>query len=247
MRRAVRVVVATPGDGGPWGAGPWPVVTVLHGHGGDAANWARRLGPGGLERLAARFGVVIVCPDGGADSWYLDSPRDSTVRMETFLARELPAWAEARYAVRRGRAFRAITGLSMGGHGALLVALRHRDVYSAAASMSGGVDLAQFPERWGKARHLGPWPSDSLVWQAHSVAHLAARADTSGMPRLMVDVGLGDFFLAPNRRLHDVLARRGIAHDYAERPGGHTWAYWTRALPVHLAFFREGFDAASTR
>ena len=218
-------------------------MTLLHGHGGDAANWARRLGPGGLEALAAHFGTLIACPDGGADSWYLDSPRDASVRMETFLAAELPAALAARYPLRTGRASRAITGLSMGGHGALFVAMRHRGVYGAAASMSGGVDLGQFPERWGKARHLGPWPADSTVWQAHSVLRLAATADTAAMPRLMVDVGVGDFFLAPNRALHETLTRRGIAHDYAERPGGHTWAYWTRALPMHLAFFREGFDA----
>lgn len=242
MRRSVRVVVATPG-----GRGPWPVVTLLHGHGGDAANWARQLGPGGLEAMAARFGVVIACPDGTADSWYLDAPRDPAVRFETFLARELPAWLDRRPDTRRDRAGRAITGLSMGGHGALFVALRHADVYGAAASMSGGVDLAQYPDRWGIARLVGPWPQDSSAWHAHSVVRLAARVDTAGLPRLAFDVGTGDFFLDPNRRLHDVLTRRGIAHDYAERPGQHTWDYWRRALPLHLAFFREGFDAAPAR
>ena len=235
MGRAVQVVVAV-----PEGEGPFPTVYLLHGHGGDAKNWARRLDPlGGLGAYADRFGVVLVCPDGTPDAWYFDSPRDPTVRMETFVATELPAYVEAHLPVVADRAWRAITGLSMGGHGALYLALRHPERYAAAASMSGGVDLAAFPDRWGKARHLGPYEADTAAWHARSVVHLAARADTTSLPTLLVDCGVQDFFLDANRRLHAVLLARSIPHDYVERPGGHTWAYWTRVLPYHLAFFRD--------
>lgn len=240
MGLSVQAVVAVPD-----GAGPFATVYLLHGHGGGAKDWPSHLdAAGGIGAFADRYGVVIVCPDGGEDSWYLDSPRDPSSRMETFVARELPAWVEARYPVRPEGAARAITGLSMGGHGALLLALRYPERYAAAASMSGGVDLTQFPDRWSIARHVGPYAEDSLAWRAHSVVHLAARVDTAGLPALLVDCGVDDFFLPANRRLHALLVERGIPHDYAERPGGHTWAYWTRALPYHLAFFAEAFAAS---
>ncbi len=240
MGRTMQVVVAVPD-----GDGPFPAVYLLHGHGGGAKDWATHLNAlGGLEAYAERFGVVIVCPDGTPDAWYLDAPRVPALRVETFVGAELPAFIEAHLPVVADRGWRAITGLSMGGHGALYLALRHPEHFAAAATMSGGVDLAAFPDNWGKPRLLGPYAADTLAWQQHSVVHLAARMDTTGLPALLVDCGTADFFLPANRQLHAVLLARGIPHDYVERPGGHTWAYWTRVLPYHLAFFREQFDAA---
>ena len=154
------------------------------------------------------------------------------------------------------RRFRAIAGLSMGGHGALYLALTHPATFGAASSLSGGVDLTVFPERWSKVRHLGPYAQDSTAWQVRSVLHLVRQrrapgaatsgqdVDLSAWPALLVDCGTSDFFLDANRRLHAELTSRNLPHDYVERPGGHAWAYWTRALPFHLAFFREAFDRA---
>lgn len=240
MGRTVTVVVAVPSA-----AGRFPAVVLLHGAGGGYANWPRRLDAlgAGFGALADRYGLVLAAPDGGADSWYLDSPRDPSVRMETFVAEELPAWMDAHLPTLPERRYRAVTGLSMGGHGALMLALRHPGVFGAASSISGGVDLAAFPERWGKARHLGPYDADTLGWNAVSVYQLVRdRPAPDPLPALLVDCGTDDFFLPINRRLHALLTERQLAHDYTERPGGHAWTYWTRALPYHLAFFRETFD-----
>lgn len=236
MQRSLPVVVAVPDA-----PGPHPAVYLLHGYGGGAFDWARRAD---LAALADRYGVVIVCPDGGAESWYLDSPRDPRSRFATFVGVEVPAFVEQAYEVHRTRAGRAITGLSMGGHGALMLALRHPDRYVAAASMSGGLDLRHDPSRWNLARHLGAYAQHPEAWGEHSVSVLAARADPSGLPALLIDCGVDDFFLDENRLVHRILLQRGIPHDYVERPGGHTWAYWTRVLPYHLAFFREQFEHA---
>lgn len=234
MQRTLTVVVAVPAA-----PGPHPVVYLLHGYGGGAFDWHHHVD---LEALADRFGVLIVCPDGGAESWYLDSPRDPQSRFETFVGAEVPAFVEAAYAVVDGRAGRAITGLSMGGHGALYLALRHPERYVAAASMSGGLDLRYNPDRWGLRRLLGPYPGAHDVWGRHSVTTLAATVDTTGLPALLIDCGVDDFFIEENRLLRRILLQRGIDHEYVERPGGHTWTYWARVLPYHLAFFREQFD-----
>ncbi len=233
MAKNVTVVVVVPDE-----SGPHPTVYLLHGYSGGAFDWTRHTD---LGALADRYGVVIVCPDGSTNSWYLDSPRDPKSRYETFVAEELPAFVEAQYAVVKGREGRAITGLSMGGHGALFLALRHPDFYVAAASMSGGLDLRFNPDKWEIKKLLGPYAQNAEAWGEHSVSTLAARADTSTVPALLIDCGVDDFFIEENRLVHRILLQRQIPHDYVERPGGHTWEYWTRVLPYHLAFFREFF------
>ncbi len=223
----------------PDAAGPHPVVYLLHGYSGGAFDWARNTD---LRPLADRFGVVIVCPDGSPDSWYLDSPQRPRSLYETFVARELPAWIEAHYSVITEKHGRAITGLSMGGHGALFLALRHPETFGAAASMSGGLDLRYDTTRWHIAQHLGPYSARPDRWADHSVSALLLRASPDHIPPLLIDCGVDDFFLPDNRMVHQILMARKIPHDYVERPGGHTWSYWVRVLPYHLQFFREQFE-----
>ena len=119
----------------------WPVVYLLHGADGSYRDWPRKAR---LDSLATRYGVIIVCPD-GQDSWYFDSPVDPTMQFETYVGTELVQWIDAHYRTRAAREGRAITGLSMGGHGALWIGWRHPDVFAQTGSMSGGENLAPFP------------------------------------------------------------------------------------------------------
>lgn len=240
MGRSMKVVVAV-----PEAAGRFPAVVLLHGAYGSYRDWPGQLDARGVGfgRLADRYGLVLVAPDGNGDSWYFDSPRLPTSRVATFVADELPAWIDAHFPTLAERRYRAIAGLSMGGHGALYLALTRPHAFAAAAALSGGVDLVPFERQWHIADHLGPYAADTARWNAHSlyqrVRDLPAPAP---MPALLLDCGVDDFFLDANRRLHALLVQRRIPHDYAERPGGHDWAYWTRTLPHALAFFRERFD-----
>jgi len=88
--------------------------------------------------MADRYGAIIVTPDGGVDSWYFDSPVDPTYRYETFVTQELIPYIDKLYKTVADRSGRAIAGLSMGGHGALYLAIRHQELFAAAGSMSGG-------------------------------------------------------------------------------------------------------------
>ena len=237
MQRPIRALVAVPETNHP--AQRVPVVYLLHGYGGDHLNWQSRID---LRPLADAWGVLIVCPDGSPNSWYLDSPVDADSQYETFMSRELVDWVDAHYPTLPTPTARAITGLSMGGHGALFLALRHPDVFGAAGSMSGGVDLTTSTKQWDLAAKLGAYEVHPERWHAHSLVHLAGSLEPP-TPDLLIDCGVDDLFIEPNRRLHALLLDRAIPHTYVERPGGHTWAYWTVALPDHLRFFSRVFAA----
>ena len=100
--------------------------------------------------------MIIVCPDGGFGSWYWDSPVDAGSQYETYVSNELVTWIDSKYKTIKTRKGRAITGLSMGGQGALYLAFRHQDIFGAAGSMSGGVDIRPFPE-------TGIWQNDWVI------------------------------------------------------------------------------------
>ena len=94
-----------------------PTIYLLHGHDGYAEYWMR-IRPD-LPQIADREGIIFVCPDGGHDSWYWDSPVVDSNRYETFISKELVEYADNSLNTIADRSKRAITGLSMGGHGAM--------------------------------------------------------------------------------------------------------------------------------
>ena len=98
--------------------------------------------------------MIFVCPD-GENSWYWDSPINPSSQFETFVSQELPDWVDAHYPTLPSREGRAVAGLSMGGHGALWTAVRHKDRFGAVGSVSGGVDIRPFPDSWEMKAQLG--------------------------------------------------------------------------------------------
>ena len=223
----------------PPGSAPLPVLYLLHGAGGDHDSWHRAARDQLLD-LALRHGLVVVAPDGRSRGWYLDSPRDPSSRLESWLLRELIPFVErSDLPVAPGPANRAIAGLSMGGHGALVLALRNPGTFASASSMSGIVDPLRHPRSWGLPAVLGALGPDTRpVWQDHSALHLLGREDTALPPGgLLLTVGSDDEqAAAENRDLHDALVARGIEHGWKETSGGHDWSCWLGALPDHFAF-----------
>ncbi|HLZ88830.1 MAG TPA: alpha/beta hydrolase-fold protein, partial [Puia sp.] len=146
MNKDIKCVVISPG-GKPAPGAHWPVIYLLHGYSGDYAQWIHTAPQ--LAQESTADGILFVCPDGGYDSWYFDSPVDPSVRYETFITSELIPYIDRHYSTLPDKTHRAITGLSMGGHGALYLAIRHRDLFGAAGATSGGVDFRPFPDNWG--------------------------------------------------------------------------------------------------
>ena len=213
------------------------VLYLLHGHGGHARSWLN-LKPE-LRDMADRDSVLIVCPTGEA-SWYLDSPLKSDSRFETFVSSELVAYVDSHYATFTDRKHRAITGLSMGGHGALWLSIRHQDVFGAAGATSGGVDFTPFPTNWGLPVILGEQASHLALWQSHTVMSQLDKLQNEALA-LIFDCGTDDFFYEVNCKLHEALLQRGIFHDFIARPGRHNGTYWKNSLDYQWMFFTKFF------
>jgi S-formylglutathione hydrolase FrmB len=128
----------------------------------------------------------------------------------------------------------------MGGHGALYLALRHQDVFGAAGSMSGGVDIRPFPENWDMAKRLGKFSEQPANWESHTVINLLHLLTAKSMA-LIIDCGTEDFFYKVNENLHQQLVYRNIPHDYIARPGAHDWNYWNNAIKFQLLFMDNYF------
>lgn len=244
MYKNIGCLVVTPDSYDAAGA-PYPVLYLLHGYSGDYAGWLNDAPQ--LQAHADTYGMLIVCPDGGFDSWYFDSPVDSSVRYETHIARELIPLIDERYNTRATRSGRAIAGLSMGGHGALYLAARNPGLFGAAGSMAGGLDLRPFRQNnWDLEGVLGAPDKHWANWESHSVINLAPQLK-SGSLAIIIDCGTGDFFLDVNRNMHAELLRNGTPHDYIERPGGHSGEYWGSAVDTQIVFFDKFFRRKTRR
>jgi len=215
----------------------YPVLYLLHGYDGDYSNWDKKTD---MRSLADQYGMIIVCPDGSKNSWYLDDPIDQKSQYETHVALEVPRFIDAHYRTIKSREGRAITGLSMGGHGALLLAFRHWEIFGAAGSMSGGLDLRPFSDRWSIAEKLGSISVYPERWEENSVINNIGKFPP-GKLRIIIDCGVDDFFIGVNRAMHKKLLDAKIPHDYSERPGGHSWTYWGNSIKYQVLFFYEYF------
>ena len=235
MQREIPALVVEPGSR----AGErLPVLYLLHGYAGTHLTWHHVICD--LRPLADEYGMMIVCPY-GENSWYWDSPLVPSSQFETFVSEELPDWIDARYPTIPSREGRAVTGYSMGGHGALWVAMRHKDRFGAAGSTSGGVDIRPFPDSWDMKVQLGELRDNPERWDAHTVM---TQAETlrNGELALVIDCGYDDFFFEVNNRLHDKLLAQGVDHDYLTRPGIHDGVYWSGSLPYQVLFFHRYFE-----
>ena len=214
-----------------------PVVYLLHGYGGWYSNWIIRVPE--LKDYADQYKMMIVCPD-GANSWYFDSPVDSSFRYETYVSKEVPEYIESHYPAIKNRNARAITGLSMGGHGGLFLGFRHADFYGACGSISGGVDIRPFKKNWELNQKLGDTLNYWDNWNKYSVINVI-EAPLKEKPVVIIDCGTEDFFHSVNRSLHEKMLELKIPHDYIERPGAHNWDYWRNAIQYQLLFFSNYF------
>jgi S-formylglutathione hydrolase FrmB len=222
----------------------FPVVYLLHGYGGWYSNWIIRVPE--LIKYADEFNLLIVCPEGGNASWYFDSPVDPNMKYESFISREVPHYIDSAYRTIAVKNYRAITGLSMGGHGALFIAWKHPDVFSAAGSMSGVVDLSEVKNKYEINKLIGDTLHFSDNWEKYSVLNVVETKLTEPLA-LIIDDGINDAFIEGNRRLHQKLLLLKIAHDYIERPGNHNWEYWRYAVHFQLLFFKKFFTSNTVK
>lgn len=210
-----------------------PVVYLLHGFGDTYMAWQNHVD---LTKYANQYNFILVCPD-AQDSWYFDSPIDPSFQFETYITQELRNYIENNYRTVNDRKYRAITGLSMGGHGALWLAWRHPDLYGLCGSMSGAVDILTLKDRFKIDKRLGKYAANEASWKRHSVINLVPTLKNEQF--IIIDDGTSDFLIKENRALHASLQQHNIKHEYSERPGRHSWDYWMKSLEIHLKAFNN--------
>lgn len=217
----------------------FPVVYLLHGYSGNYRSWAKDFKE--LGKQVDQYGFIVVGVDGNYSSWYFDSPIDPSFKYETYVVKELVPFIDKQYRTIADRKARAISGLSMGGHGALYLSFRHQDVFGAAGSMSGGVDFRPFPENWDIKKRLGSITEFPENWNQNTVTNMLDLVKDNKL-KLIIDCGVDDFFMKVNRELHTKMLDLKINHDYIERPGEHNLKYWENSLKYQLLFFYNYFN-----
>ena len=120
-------------------------------------------------------------------------------------------------------------------------AIRHQDVFGAVGSTSGGLDIRPFPDNWNMKAYIGNRDENLEVWNNHTVINQLDRLK-NGSLAIIIDCGVGDFFLAVNKAVHERLLSQKIDHDFILRPGGHNHEYWNNSIGYQIKFFKKFFD-----
>ena len=227
---------------------PAPVVYFLSGLTCTEENFTVKAG---AQRMAAEAGLILVAPDtsprgdgvanapdydlGQGAGFYVDSTTQPWARhfkMYSYVARELPALITATFPVKREAA--GICGHSMGGHGALTLALRHPEIFKSVSAFAPIVAPSQVP--WGRkafAAYLGP---DEAVWQQHDTCHLLR--ERSFPTQILVDQGDADPFLEEQLqtwRLIAALKETGQSAKVRMQPGyDHSYFFIASFIDDHL-------------
>jgi endo-1,4-beta-xylanase len=227
----------------------YPVLYYLHGAGGNESGGPRTLVPRLLE--AHRAGTVplfiVVFPNGGESTWYADS-HDGKIPIETMIVRELIPHVDATYRTRTDRAGRAISGMSMGGFGAIALGMKHADMFSSVVAYAPAfIEVLRGPDgevtlgrpggthEDGNALTANQWvrnaamyeqmfANDPDVFAAHSPWTLVARDATKLRETLPIRfvVGTADGLLNANELFHELLLDYRYYHDYFVLEGiGH--------------------------
>jgi S-formylglutathione hydrolase FrmB len=234
----------------------YPVVYLLHGYSDNDIGWTQF----GEDNFIADHEIasgkippmILVTPDAGT-SWYINN-YDGSVRYEDFFFKEFIPYIESHYRIRTGKSFRAVAGLSMGGYGALVYAMKHPDMFVACAALSAAVRTDKqiinlSPERWKVIESLVYGPD--LKGKArltkllidNDPVHIIQTADLSKLKKVKYyfDCGDNDHVTIGNSTMHILMTQRHIPHTFIMRPGRHNWEYWRSGLPDALEFIGKAF------
>jgi S-formylglutathione hydrolase FrmB len=231
----------------------YPVLYFLHGLG---ENEQILIAAGGLSLIEElweqkQIGEFLIVTPAAGSTFYINS-RDGRTRYEDFMVQEFLPFIEKHYRVRAGRASRGISGVSMGGYGALHLAFRHPDLFGSVATHSAAL-IEKLPSDIGDNPGIGrllerPFgsPPDPAFWDRESPITLARTAGLSGLA-IYFDCGAQDDLGldAGNRVLDRVLTARRVTHEFHLYPGGHNWEYFAAHLPASLEFESSALRATA--
>jgi enterochelin esterase-like enzyme len=259
LAREVRYCVLLPSSYGTAQTRRYPILYFLHGIGGSEQTLID-LGVWNLVenlREQGRVGeFLIAAPDGDA-SFFINS-QDGNERYEDFFIREFMPTIERRYRVVADREHRGLSGMSMGGYGALHFAFRHPElfgsvsVHSAAlverlpsvSSAVGGRSVTSriFGRVFGSPLNREFWNRNNPLTMAHQalgLKQLKIRFDCGSQDDYGFDTGA--------KRLDEILKSRGIPHEFHLYPGRHDWTYFAAHLPESFEFESRALGLPAAR
>ena len=222
----------------------YPVLYLLHGSGDDHTGWVQF---GQVQHIADRViaegkaaPMIIVMPDANEPiRGYFNIP-DGSYAYEDFFFKELIPHIEKTFRARSERRYRAISGLSMGGGGTIYYALRHPDMFAAAAPMSATTSA------WLRTEHKATEQQLENFRKAYNLEAIFNSASEQQMEsfrriRWYITCGDDDFLYKDNSEMHILFRSKNIPHEYRVKDGGHTWTYWRMELAEALEFLSKSF------
>lgn len=234
----------------------YPIVYLLHGFTDDNTGWLQF---GEINRYADKaigngtIPPMIIAMPNGDSSFYVNS-FDGKENYEDFFIKEFMPAVEKAYRVKAEKRYRGVAGLSMGGYGTLIYALKHPELFAACAPLSAAVwednDLVSMPDNtWnnviGRVYGIGLKGKDRLTktWYDNSPLKIIAdkTADELKKVRYWIDCGDDDFLTTGNAHLHIALSEKAVPHEYRVRDGAHNWTYWRTGITDALQFIGDSF------
>ncbi len=236
----------------------YPVLYFLHGLGDNEQTLFNSGGWTLLDDLRQRHTIgdfLIVAPE-GRRGFYINSA-DGSVRYSDFFLQEFIPLIESKYRVSSGRKNRAISGISMGGYGALRFAFSHPEMFSAVSAQSAAL-ITESPEELDSAARSGAPlgkvlaavfgnPINVSHWKNNSPSVLAQR-NAAALRKMAIYFNCGQDdnygFEKGAAALHDQLQKEGVKHEYRAYPGDHSLAYFLSHFEEVLIFHSQAFGLA---
>ena len=207
-----------------------PVVYLLHGGGGGYRDWSN------YSDVAqfAEHGLILVMPEGNS-SYYVNAAERPNDRFEDYIVKDLISDVESRLPVAGGRANRAIAGVSMGGFGAVVLGLKHPDLFVFVGGLSSAIDV---PSRRFSIKRIGQYRQHAAIFGAWGSQTrydddpfvLVRSADLATAPYFFLSCGEQEGLLPANKKLASLLQSRGFKYEFHAGPGGHDWNQWNQRL-----------------
>lgn len=236
----------------------YPVLYFLHGLGDNEQTLFNSGGWTLLDDLRKRGKIgefLIAAPEGGR-TFYINSA-DGRVLYGDFFLQEFIPLIEAKYRIAKGRNYRAISGISMGGYGALRFAFGHPETFSAVSAQSAAL-ITESPQELDTAAHSGaPMgkllatvfgdPIDVAHWKENS-PFILARRNAAPLHKVAIYFNCGQDdhygFEKGAAALHEQLQKEGVAHEYRSYPGDHSLTYFLAHFAEVMEFHSKAFGLA---
>ncbi len=211
-----------------------PLVILLHGYGGNYKQWSNIVD---LQSLSNKYNCIIVCPDGLKDSWYFDSPIQRDSKFESFFIKQYLPFLKKNFKVDTNAIF--ISGLSMGGHGALYLFLRHSELFASAGSTSGTLDLNYSSLKYSSlSDKLGEYNEHKDRFMNYSCINYLDKIKFTDKP-IIFDCGNLDHLYQANKLFKQKCDSLRVNAFYFSFPGRHNRMYWRKSIEYHFIYFNR--------